>query len=58
MEAAMVLDDTVRTDVENAFHASDAQWLERMPPELEWDESEAALLVDEIVGGSRIRSYA
>ncbi len=54
----MVLEDTVGTDVENAFHASDTQWLERMPPELEWDESEAALLVDEIVGGSRICGYA
>jgi len=59
MEAAMaVLDETVGRDVENAFFNNEAHWLERMPPELEWDESEAALLVEDIVGGSHMRSYA
>lgn len=28
----------------------DAAWLERVPPELDWDESEASLVVTEIVG--------
>ena len=54
----MVLDDTVGRDVEDAFLRSEAHWLERMPPELEWDENEAALLVEDIVGGSRMRDYA
>ena len=53
-----VLDETVGRDVENAFFNNEAHWLERMPPELEWDESEAALLVEDIVGGSHMRSYA
>ena len=53
----MVLDDTVGRDVENAFLSSEAHWLERMPPELEWDESEAALLVEDVVGGSQMRGY-
>jgi hypothetical protein len=57
MEAAMVLDDTVGRDVEDALLMNEAHWLERMPPEMEWDESEAALLVEDVVGGSRIRDY-
>ena len=58
MEAAMILDDTVGRDVEDGFLGGEAYWLERMPPELEWDESEAALLVEDIVGGSRMRGYS
>jgi len=54
----MVLDDTVRTDVEEAILSNEAHWLERMLPELEWNESEAALLVEDIVGGSQMRGYA
>jgi hypothetical protein len=57
MEAAMVQDDTVGRDVEDALLRNEAHWLERMPPALEWDESEAALLVEDIVGGSRMRGY-
>jgi len=52
--AAIVLDDTVGRDVEDAFLRDEAHWLERVAPELEWDESEAALLVEDIVGGSRM----
>jgi hypothetical protein len=58
MEAAMVLDDTVGRDVQDAFLRNELHWLERTPPEVEWDESEAALLVEEIAGRSRIRSDA
>ena len=54
----MVSDDTVGRDVEHDFLSNEAHWLERMLPELEWDESEAALLVEDIVGGSQMRSYA
>lgn len=53
----MVLDDTFGRNVEDAPLGDEAHWLERMPPELEWDESEAALLVEDIVGGSRMRVY-
>jgi hypothetical protein len=57
MEAAMVIDDAVGRDLEEAFLMNEVHWLERMPPELEWDESEAALVVKAIVGGSRMRAY-
>jgi len=54
----MILDDTVSWDVEHASLRDEALWLERVPPELEWDESEAALLVGDIVGGSGMRGYS
>jgi hypothetical protein len=54
----MVVDNTVGRDIEEIFPGNEASWLERTPPELEWDESEVALLVKDIVGGSRMRSYA
>jgi len=41
----------------NLFLRDEAHWLERVAPELEWDESEAALLVEDIIGGSRMRGY-
>jgi len=53
----MVLGDTVGRDVEDAFLRDESHWLERTPPELEWDESEAALVVEDIVAGSRMRGY-
>jgi hypothetical protein len=57
-EAAMVMDDTIGIGPdENAFLRSETYWLERVPPELEWDESEAALLVEDIVGGPRVRGF-
>jgi hypothetical protein len=58
MEAVMVLNDAVRRDVEDAFFSNEAHWLDRMLPELEWDESEEALVVEDIVGGSQMRGYA
>lgn len=54
----MVLDNTVGGHVEDAFFSNEAPWLERMLPELEWDESEEALLVENIVGGYQMRGYA
>ena len=53
----MVLDDTNGRNVEDAFLGDEAQWLERTLPELEWDESEAALLVEDIVGEARMRCH-
>ena len=54
----MVLNDMVGRDVEDPFLSSEAHWLDRMLPEQEWDESEAAILVEDIVGGSQMRGYA
>ncbi len=54
----MILDDTTGTDVEDVFRGNDAHWLDRVPPEVEWDESEATMLVREIVGESRVTAYA
>jgi hypothetical protein len=53
----MVPDDMIGRDVEDAFLRNEAHWLERMPPELEWDESEEALVVEGIVGGFGMRTY-
>ena len=54
----MILDDALNRNIEDAFLRTEAHWLERIPPELEWDESEIALLVEQIVGGSPMGSYA
>ena len=50
----MVLYETVGSDIEEALLLNETHWLERTPPELEWDESEAALVVEDIVGRSRM----
>jgi len=57
MEAAMVMNETVGSEVKDPFFRDEAHWLERVPPELEWDESEAALLVEDLVGGSPLRAH-
>ena len=57
MEATMELDDVFGTDLEDALHGNEARWLERTPPELDWDESEVALIVEGIVGGFGTRAY-
>ena len=54
----MILNHTIGRDVEDAFLRDEAYWLERVPPELEWDESEAALLVEDLVGGARMPVYS
>ena len=51
----MVLDETVNGDVEDALLLNAVHWHEQTPPELEWDESEAALVVEDIVGRSQMR---
>ena len=53
----MILNDTWNRNVEDAFLRTEAHWLERVPPELEWDESEIALLVGQIIGGSRMEIH-
>ena len=54
----MGLNDMVGRDIDDAFLSNEAHWLDRMLPELEWDESEAALLVEDIVGGSEMHGSA
>jgi hypothetical protein len=51
MEATMRLD---KEYLRESTPEEEAAWLERVPPELDWDESEASLVVAEIVG----RGYA
>lgn len=53
----MELDDVFGTEVEDALHGNEGRWLERTPPELDWDESEVALVVQGIVGGLGMRTY-
>ena len=53
----MELDDVFGTEVEDALHRNEARWLDRTPPELEWDESEEALVGEGIVGGIGMRVY-
>lgn len=48
----MVLDD-VHDDFDEIPPGQDAAWLDREPPELEWDESDASMAVDELIGGCR-----
>ena len=38
----------------------EAAWLDREPPELEWDEGDESMAVDELLGGSQrySRDYA
>jgi hypothetical protein len=43
--------------VDDAFLGSEDYWLERMPPELECDDSDVALLVEGLVGATQMRSY-
>ena len=46
----MGLDETVGRDVDEALPGSGVHWLDGVPPEMEWDESEVALLVEQITG--------
>lgn len=46
--------DSIGRYVDDAFLVSERQWLERVPPEEEWDASEAALVVEDVVGLSRL----
>jgi hypothetical protein len=55
---AMNLHDSMDRTAEEAFRWTESHWLDRVPPELEWDESEVAIVVAQIVGASPMRSYA
>ncbi len=53
----MVTDDIIGTDVEDILLKDEARWFEQVPPELEWDESDLALVVQDLVGESRMHNY-
>ena len=53
----MVLDDAYDSDLDEASLEQDAVWFERVPPELEWDESDISTAVADLVGVSRMPSY-
>jgi len=52
----MVLDEVNDSDLDEASLEQDAVWLERVPPELEWDESDISSAVSDLVGASRMPS--
>jgi hypothetical protein len=54
MEANMIATDPARGRVDDALLTSELRWLDRILPEEEWDASEEALLVEDVVGRSRL----
>jgi len=57
MEAAMMLDDVYGSDFDESFLRQEAEWHDRTPPELEWDESEASLVINEMLSATRSHSH-
>jgi hypothetical protein len=55
MEVTMALDDMLGADAADALTKDEAHWLDRVPPELEWDESEEACLVEDLVAWHHMR---
>ena len=51
----MMLDDVYGSELDEILARQEAVWRDREPPELEWDESEASLAVEEVLGGSQGR---
>jgi hypothetical protein len=52
-EAAMTLDDVYGSDLDRFPLEQELTWDDSEPLELEWDESEVAVLVDGIMGQQR-----
>lgn len=53
----MMLDDVYGSDLDDVLLRQEAEWRDRTPPELEWDESEASLAVEDMLGRSKIYSH-
>lgn len=53
----MMLDDVYGTDTEELSLRQEAEWRDRVLPELEWDESEESLMVEEVLRRSQPRSH-
>ena len=47
----MMLDDVNDSRLDEMLLKQEEVWRDRMPPELEWDESEASRAVEEVLGG-------
>ena len=48
----MMIDDVHEDDFDETLEER-AQWLDREPPELEWDENDTSMAVDDLLGRSR-----
>jgi hypothetical protein len=53
----MRLDDVHGDDFDEIPPGQEAAWPDREPPELEWDESDASLAVDDLLGRSQRCSH-
>jgi hypothetical protein len=49
-ETVMMLDDVYGSDPHDVLLKQEQAWRDRTPPELEWDESEASLVVADVLG--------
>jgi hypothetical protein len=49
----MVVNDGSSTDTQALLLQDETLWLDRVPPELECDESELSLVVQELIGSAR-----
>jgi hypothetical protein len=49
----MMLEDVHDSDFDVVPPEQEAAWRDREPPELEWDESEASMAVEDLLGRSR-----
>ena len=48
----MMLDDMYGSDFDGIPPEQEAAWRDREPPELEWDEGDASMTVDDVLGRS------
>ena len=55
-EVTMVLDEAYDSDLDEASLEQDAVWFDRVPPELEWDESDISTVVADLISASRMPS--
>ena len=53
----MMLDDVYGSDFDESFLRQEAEWHDRTPPELEWDESEASLVINEMLSATRSHAH-
>ncbi len=51
----MMLDDVYGSEQDEILARQEAVWRDREPPELEWDESEASLAIEDVLGRSQMQ---
>ena len=54
MEVAIMVDDVYDREMSERISAQEAVWQDRLLPELEWDETEDARVVEELLGRSNL----